>query len=485
MEAGKDYWLDQRGMLAEKTKGFSLVEVIVAAGVFAVIVSGGVGVLSSALSLGGKSRDRIEAIILAQRGIEAARSIRDREWEEINSPGEWGVVNVGGSWGLGTTGVNFNNYFHQLKLERGRRDINGNISLSGSTDPNLIRVGSITSWTRGGQNSSVGLWTYLTNFYGLNNPWANIILTATTDLPTNFDGIKIGIKNNIAYIIRADSSNDFQIVDLTNPALPALLGALSLPGAPRDIFLEGDYALVASTDNNRELQIINITNNNSPQLVGTYNAPGNSDGIAVYGIGGTAVLTRAVSKDKELLAINWSNPLSPSLYGATDLAAEARGIYYYSNRAYLSSSRDTTELEIVNLNPITAPALAGGLDLAGNEDANVIEGVGGTLVLGRINGDVMAINLTTPTTPLLTSSFNLGSAINDFALINSNTILAASANTAGELATIDLTNIGGLTVLGQIDTSGPINGIAVDVGNSLAAGVGGGNVEELFVWLAQ
>lgn len=63
-----------------KQRGFTLLESIVAIAVFTVGVSTAVFVITQAINVGSRTRDRIIATHLAAEGIEVVRNIRDRNW---------------------------------------------------------------------------------------------------------------------------------------------------------------------------------------------------------------------------------------------------------------------------------------------------------------------------------------------------------------------------------------------------------------------
>lgn len=63
-----------------KQRGFTLLESMVAIAVFTVGVSTAVFVITQAISVGSRTRDRIVATHLAQEGVEVVRNIRDRNW---------------------------------------------------------------------------------------------------------------------------------------------------------------------------------------------------------------------------------------------------------------------------------------------------------------------------------------------------------------------------------------------------------------------
>jgi len=125
--------------------GFSLIEIIIASGVFVLIVGSFLGVLiyfnKSAVSVGDKTR----AIFLAEEGLEAARNIRDGDFSNLID-GTYGLVVSGNQWGFSGTADVTDIFTRQVSVL--------------TVDANTKQITSQVSW----DNSAVSLITYLTNW---------------------------------------------------------------------------------------------------------------------------------------------------------------------------------------------------------------------------------------------------------------------------------------------------------------------------------
>ncbi len=83
--------------LNNKTKGFSLLELILAIAIFS-IGSFAIATMLIDANLGTKlSTERTEALLFAKEGIEATRSIRDNNWASLTN-GVHGLSDSGGTW---------------------------------------------------------------------------------------------------------------------------------------------------------------------------------------------------------------------------------------------------------------------------------------------------------------------------------------------------------------------------------------------------
>jgi prepilin-type N-terminal cleavage/methylation domain-containing protein len=130
-------------------KGFSLVEVIVAVGIFSIIAYSGVASVVGSFSSNRLSGEQSQATFLAQEGIEAIRSIRDQSWDNlidgshyIAQPGLWQLTNIPSNLGI----------------------FNRTIDIS-SVDVDTKKVVSSVSWQfTSGRGNSLALTSYFTNW---------------------------------------------------------------------------------------------------------------------------------------------------------------------------------------------------------------------------------------------------------------------------------------------------------------------------------
>ena len=136
--------------LSPTSRGFSVVEVLLAGSVFALIVTALIGSYlygQEATSLGG---NQSRVAFLAEEGLEAVRNIRDADFAILNA----------GTYGLSTTGNQWNLAGLSDVTEIFTRQIN--ISAIGA---NRRQISDVVSWQQNAQRAgSVALITYLTNW---------------------------------------------------------------------------------------------------------------------------------------------------------------------------------------------------------------------------------------------------------------------------------------------------------------------------------
>jgi len=130
--------------------GFSVVEIIVASAVFALVVTAFTGSLlyfnKSVIMAGARAR----AVFLAEEGLEAARNIRDQDFSNIVD-GTYGLAISAGQWIFSSSPDLTDNFSRKVEIS--------------IIDANTKEVSSTVSWDKGLMDSgSAFLVTRLTNW---------------------------------------------------------------------------------------------------------------------------------------------------------------------------------------------------------------------------------------------------------------------------------------------------------------------------------
>ena len=147
--------------------GQALIEILLAMAIFALIATGLFSALSGGFSGDQQASEYNEALAFAQDGMEVARNIRDRAWNEFLFS-ESGVSATSGSWiftGEGTTDKQ-GQLVRTIAFDDVCRDIQGNISACPGDveDVHSKRVRVAVSWPRQNGTSSIEIASYLTNW---------------------------------------------------------------------------------------------------------------------------------------------------------------------------------------------------------------------------------------------------------------------------------------------------------------------------------
>jgi type II secretory pathway pseudopilin PulG len=144
--------------------GFGLLELIVAMGLFMIVIVSGGGVLKS-YSLNRLADEEIEATLYTTEGLDAVRSIANQNWSNLTA-GTYGLDSGGGIWDFLGSSNTSGPFTRQVVISDVYRDGLGNVvEVGGTLDADTYKVISTTSWdfspTR---NNSVSSVNYLTNF---------------------------------------------------------------------------------------------------------------------------------------------------------------------------------------------------------------------------------------------------------------------------------------------------------------------------------
>jgi hypothetical protein len=170
---------------------------------------------------------------------------------------------------------------------------------------------------------------YLAGWWSL-----NIINISNPEAPYLIGRCSIGwfsrdikVRGNYAYI--AHVSQGFRIYDISNPQAPFLVGQCATPGHwCYGVDLVGNRAYVAD---GAYFLIIDISNPQAPYILSSY--PTNNYTEKVWARGDTAYVVLY----QGLLILNCANPYSPSLITRYQISGfTGRDIYLVGNRAYLA-----------------------------------------------------------------------------------------------------------------------------------------------------
>jgi hypothetical protein len=455
-------------LLKEQQLGLSLIEAILSISVFMVLVSGLAGSLVYghwSTSLAG-ARNR--AVFLADEGLEAVRNIRDSAFVNITD-GTHGLEVSGNQWTLSGSSDTTDGYTRSVNI---------------STVSSYIKdITSTVIWDQSEERSgSVSLVTRLTD-------WVREVITlgdwevpseeADLNLSGGNNGRKIQISGNYGFIVRSGGSQDFTVIDISDPANTTYETSLSLSGSLYNLWVEGDYAYVVSSDNSKELMIIDISDPTSPSEVGSYNCSGNRNAFGVFAIGTTVYVTRDSSgSTDELEVIDASTPSSPTSLGSLNLGADGNEIYVSGDYAYIAANDSSDEFMVVDISDPSSMSVDTTLNLSGSDEGETITGFDDRVIIGTEDGYVYLIDVSTPTSPSSIGSTDLDNDVNDISLGNDNdyAFVATDENDA-EFVVLDISNPPALQTLSFLDVSGDLNGVAYDSNFDRAFTVGDDSTE--------
>lgn len=419
-----------------KTNAFSVLEIVLAIGLFAVIVSGAVGAVIQAFSATRLGEETTNATFLATEGLEAVRAIQERDFWVL-APGTYGLRKDTGQWEFFGTQNSFGKYTRQIIISDVYRDSGGNIVESGEVlDLYTKRVEAVVTWSFGpARQNTVRLPTYFTYWEAALCVWDTGHVVATLDLPGVGDGTAIVNVENKAYVTtmrNATTSGEFFIIDLSNPLTPEILGKVKVGDHVHDLDILGNFAYLATASSQKELVVVDISTPTSPAVVASYDIPNVSQAYSISIEEEFAyVVTPQSTTDAELYIFNISNPLLPMLVGKFEVGNHVYGIKAKEKRVYLANARVDKELMIVDVANPSNPLELGSYNIP----------------LAGANGQSVDI-------------IRAGVAY-----------LGTRANAGGipEFYLLAVANPAMITLIGSYDVSGRVNGVGVGTGFALLA----------------
>lgn len=134
--------------IKKQPNGFGLIETIVAVGLFLIIGVSGITTVLHSYALNRLSDEEVKATLLAEEGIEAVRSIKREDWNDI-SIGTYGLDSGGGSWAFSGSSDTIDKYTREIVITE--------------IDNDTYKVDSQVSWDfTPSRNKSITISTYLT-----------------------------------------------------------------------------------------------------------------------------------------------------------------------------------------------------------------------------------------------------------------------------------------------------------------------------------
>jgi hypothetical protein len=161
-----------------------------------------------------------------------------------------------------------------------------------------------------------------------------------------------GVALSWPYAYVADGDAGLQILDISNPASPVLAGHLDTSGYAYDVAVAGNHAYVA--DGSAGLAVIEVSTPSAPALVGTHATQGEALGLKV--VGNQAYVANSGGG---FLIVNVQDPGAPVEKGRVDTGGYPNDVAVSGTNAYVT---DYFELQVIDINNPSAPALLGRLD---------------------------------------------------------------------------------------------------------------------------
>ncbi len=448
-------------------EGFLIIELLVAFGLFVFGVSS-LGYLILGSNIGSRQGvERSKAVLLAQEGIEAARSIRDSGFSNLTI-GDHGLrLSPLNQWEFFGTSDFTDTYYERV------------VSVE-SVGPARRKATSKVTWQfSGARLNTVEVISYLvdfvqrlifdisqTDFLALSRNslqatsdidgevklaflgnWTNATVFATSAV----DGLganDIDVSNPSALYVATNNSasgEEFTVFDISNisgleagntPGTGVIpeIGSVEIASNVNAVSVYRGYAYLATDDSAGELKVVRLSDYT---IVNSYNTP--TAALAIATTNNVAYVGTSINgSGSEFYALNISSPESPlPQLGSTEIASNVFGIAASASRAYLATAHDSKELFVLDLSSFSE-LVSSTQDLAGTADATAVFVDGSVVYISRLNSadpEFYIFNL-----PLMTLAgrAEVSGNVNDVSINNARAYLATSLDDR-ELVVLDLT----------------------------------------------
>lgn len=363
-------------------RGFSLVEVLLAIAIFALISTSIIYLLIDAGTANRQNRDRVVASALADEGLEASRAIRDASWTNI-SAGTFGLSQDSSQWRfLGDHDIDSTNRF----IRR--------ISVSKITDDRFQITSTVTWQSILGFESGISAVTYLTHWNKITLPpppnWEEPKIfgtVGTNNLAGNKNPNDIFVLGNYAYFV-TDEANavdpEFFIFDVSDVTKPTLAGKAKIGSKIEAVYVVGNYAYLATNVDDAELTIVKVSDPKNPTVIARLNTPGNKDGKDVFVLDHYAYLvTESNPSNSEFYIFDVTDPENPTATPVSKVELNASGttVYVSGNYAYVGTDSDDCELIMIDISQKMTPKIVKTYNHSGPGDISEIYVNGNSLYL--------------------------------------------------------------------------------------------------------
>lgn len=249
-------------------------------------------------------------------------------------------------------------------------------------------------------------------FYVVNitNPAAPAVVSTTPVTGSIYYGQSgIRVQGQYVYLLSSTgtaSTNLLQIFDVSNPADPSLVGSLEVPLYGFGLWVSGQYAYVASfvdTSSPSTLDVIDVSNPASPKVVGSTTTGTAGVNVAdVKVVGNYAYMAGQSGAQSEVLVFDVSNPASPFLVSSLPATHSPQGLDVEGSYWY-QSIYDGNALDIYDVSSPSSPVPVGAASFVETcKPQDVAVSAATAYVACYTNSSVAVVDVSTPSSPRVT-----------------------------------------------------------------------------------
>jgi prepilin-type N-terminal cleavage/methylation domain-containing protein len=444
-------------------RGQSLLEVLIALALLGLLAAGSFVLLSFSFSESIIAQQRVQAENLLAQGLEAARQIRDRDYDALTA-GTYGLSISGADWSLsGTSDITSSTYTRTLTItdvDEYQKDVVVTITWT----PRTGRAVTLTSTTR--LSGTPVVVPPSSNCYGytITGDWTNPVSLGSGDLGPGNQGTDIVVNYPYAYLSGVASSSakpDLFTFNVSNPSSPSLIASLDTGASGiNSLSRSGNTLVAASGNDSKEFMVFDITNPTSPSLVGSADLTGTTDANTVLAINNIAVLGRKSNASTEIIFYDITTPSIPSVLASFEVGADVNDFASDEHYVYAATSSSTKDIMVFDISTPTNPTLASTYDMSGTaKNLSISFQVPDLLILGDDANQVVTVNAANPLSLTTVSSFNAGGQVKDVACVTGSLLITGTNNPNSELILLNLANLPTITQYSSLNFPQEANGV--------------------------
>lgn len=506
-----------------KTKGFSLIELLVAITFISVIITVILTMNVFNSSLWKLNEDKTKAYLYATESLEAIKLIN---WSDLSN-GDYHLVLENDAWDL-VSGNELleNKYTRSINISDVKREFSSNghvygeMSASGFSDPDSKKITATITWPdKKGNIKTTSLENYISRwradrltqtdwsggagqstwiddakFFSKTNSldvsiegistlvsgfldWNQATPTSTLSLPSTYNANDIQVVGDYAYMVTDNNSSgsEFFIVNITDVKNPIQVSSLNIGTSVTGVAIKDNYAYISTRGNTTELRVINITNKNSPSITTSLDLPDNNDALALD-INETKLY---IVQGNYLRSIDISTPSSPQILDDINLNGLGVEVFVSANYVYIASQNTSQEFQIIDATNPANLQNVGGFNLSGSMLATDVFVLGNRAYLATDNnssaGEFFIFDLANISDPALLGSYEVGAKLYAINIIGPYALLATNLSNQ-ELKIIDVSFPNTINQITNFDLSGYVLGISANC-SVIYTGTTGDNAE--------
>lgn len=333
-------------------------------------------------------------------------------------------------------------------------------NLSGSHDANTVEIVGTEAYV--GRQNGTGNDLHALD---VSNPEGTITQTAGLDVNTSIFDIGLDGVSGYIFLTTEDNAKELIVVNRSTFAESSFLDLVGNDNA-RAVVNYGAHVYVGTDNNTQDFIILQteLGGWGSAASVGVIDKLGDHDPTALQVQSGFAYIATAENASQpEFFIYDISIPTLPVYLGSLELSASVTDMIISGDFAYLSTTSDTRELDIIDVGNKASPSREGSYDASGSTDANSVSISGTKVYFGRLQDsgpEFFVIDAASPASPASLASLEIGADVNDIQADNTDVYLATTSNTA-ELVSINVSNPNSPSVQDTHDLNGTENGLSI------------------------